>query len=116
MGGEIAIRLRLGQDRSEVKPNATLKYLGWVINAAIVIMIGVAIYYQKAMPDYLIFAFAGVIIARAAIAFIEAAKQAIDLKGTYRMIGMDLGKVTLGLVMSIGLVYLMKFLTGGAVG
>ncbi|MEM9261337.1 MAG: hypothetical protein AAGA62_16975, partial [Bacteroidota bacterium] len=115
-GREIAIRLRLGQDRSQVEPDAMFKYLGWLFNAAILVMIGVAVYYQKDMPDYLIFAFAGVIIARAAVAFFEAIKQAVDIKGTYRMIGMDLAKVTLGLVMSVGLVYLMKFLTDGAVG
>jgi hypothetical protein len=115
-GREIAIRYRLGKDDASIAPNQLANSIGWALNIALILVVGYVVYLRDQVGDPLILAFAGLIIARAVVVFFESKHQETDLKGTFKMIGMDLAKVTFGLVISIVLVFLMKFLTGGAVG
>ena len=115
-GREIAIRYRLGKDDASVAPNQLANSIGWALNIALILVVGYVVYLRDQVGDPLIIGFAGLIIARAVVVFFESKHQETDLKGTFKMIGMDLAKVTFGLVISIVLVFLMKFLTGGAVG
>lgn len=123
-GREIAIRYQLGKE--EYNPTRTFRILGIIANlvilAFITYVVGYGVYLRLFEPDIkleisnlLILTFAAAIIARALLVFLET-KRVHPLHKTYRMIGMDLGKITFGLVVSIALVFLMKWLTGGAVG
>jgi len=128
-GREIAIRYQLGKE--EYTPSRSFRILGILANLVVlgfivyVVGYGVYIVYLNAQdPDlnlkmnisnWLIISFATAIIIRALLVFLET-KREHPLHKTYRMIGMDLAKITFGLVVSIALVFLMKWLTGGAVG
>ncbi|MCG8329026.1 MAG: hypothetical protein MI974_15135 [Chitinophagales bacterium] len=124
-GREIAIRYQLGKDHYE--SSRIFKILGLLANVIvfgfITYVVGYSIYLKVFSPDIsfsisngLILAFATVIILRAALVFVETKQEGEAMNGTYRMIGMDLGKITFGLVVSIALVFLMKWLTTGAIG
>ncbi len=108
-GREIAIRYQLGRGEPA---NGGVKVLGQVLNVVLVGLIGYVVYLRDAVGDLLILGFALAIIARAAVVFLETRQYEPDLKGTFRMVGSDLAKVSFGLVISIVLVYVMKFLTG----
>jgi hypothetical protein len=108
-GREIAIRYQLGKGEAS---SGLVKLLGQAMNVVLLGVIAYVVYLRDAVGEMLIYAFAGVIIARAAIVFFETRDYEPDLKGTFRMVGSDLAKVTFGLIISIVLVYVMKFLTG----
>jgi len=111
-GREIAIRYLLSKEKAPGSLSASLKYLGMSLNVLLIVLIGVVVYLQKDVSDALILLFAGAIAIRGFVFYLEAKQQEVSLKGTFRMVGMDLGKVTFGLVISIVLVYVMQALTG----
>lgn len=111
-GREIAIRYLLNKEQRQQTLSTSLKSLGLLLNIAIIAMIGVVVYLQKDVSNAIILGFAGLILARSIAFFFESKQLNFSLKNTFRMVGMDLGKVTFGLVISIALVYIMKMLTG----
>lgn len=119
-GREIAIRYRLGRESYE--PSAIFRWLTLVTNviifAFIVYVVGNSIYLVFFQPEakvtvsnLVVVTFALAIIARAAVAFVETRGEIHKMHSTYRMIIADLGKVFFGLVVSIALVYVMRWLT-----
>ncbi|RME98100.1 MAG: hypothetical protein D6772_09510 [Bacteroidetes bacterium] len=108
-GRELAIRFELGK-RATISRGA--RVAGQVLNVLLVLAIAYVIYLRDVLGEVLICSFALLIIARTAVLMWEAQNHEPDLKGTLRMVGFDLVKVTIGLIISIALVYLMKFLTG----
>ncbi|PSR13319.1 MAG: hypothetical protein DA408_03920 [Bacteroidetes bacterium] len=114
-GREIAIRYQLGKAGTGVNPTS-LRYVGMAMNAVLLAMVLYIVYLRDQVSNQLIGAFAVLIIIRAVVVFWETNRQGIAFKGTFRMVGLDLGKITFGLVVSIALVYIMKYLTAGAVG
>ncbi len=111
-GREIAIRYLLSKEKAPGSLGAGLKYLGFALNVLLIVLIGVVVYLQKNISDAMILLFAGAILVRGVVFHFEAKQQKISLKNTFRMVGMDLAKVTFGLVISIALVYIMHALTG----
>lgn len=111
-GREIAIRYLLSQDQTTKTAPSGLSILGQVLNVAILFAIGYVVYLRDAVDNWLILVFAILILVRAAVLYLTAQKQELALNKTFRMVGMDLAKVTFGLVISIALVYIMKALTG----
>lgn len=111
-GREIAIRYQLSKEEAPKPAPSIFTMLGQVLNIAILLAIGYVVYLRDAVGNMLILAFAGLILARAAVFYLMAEKQEIQIKKTFRMVGSDLAKVTFGLVISIALVYIMKALTG----
>jgi len=111
-GREIAIRYLLNKEQTQQTLSTSLKSLSLLLNIAIIAMIGVVVYLQKDVSNAIILGFAGLILARSIAFFFESKQLNFSLKNTFRMVGMDLGKVTFGLVISIALVYIMKILTG----
>lgn len=111
-GREIAIRYLLNKEQTQQTLSTSLKSLSLLLNIAIIAMIGVVVYLQKDVSNAIILGFAGLILARSIAFFFESKQLNFSLKNTFRMVGMDLGKVTFGLVISIALVYIMKMLTG----
>ena len=111
-GREIAIRYLLNKEQTQQTLSTSLKSLSLLLNIAIIAMIGVVVYLQKDVSNAIILGFAVLILARSIAFFFESKQLNFSLKNTFRMVGMDLGKVTFGLVISIALVYIMKILTG----
>lgn len=117
-GREIAIRykLELAAEPSDVQRAPLAHRAGQLFNLVIIGLIGYVVYLRDQVNDLVIIIMALAMISRAAIAYYETKSGELDLKGAFRNIFSDLGKVSLGLGISIALVYLMKFLTAGAVG
>jgi hypothetical protein len=124
-GREIAIRYQLGKEAYQ--PSRVFRILGLLANLVvfgfIAYVVGYGVYVRLFLPDVkleisnvLILSFAAAIIVRALLVFLETKREAEPMQRTFRMVGMDLAKITFGLVVSIALVFLMKWLTGGAVG
>jgi len=111
-GREIAIRYLLSKEKAPGSLGAGLKYLAMGLNVLLIVLIGVVVYLQKNISNAMILLFAGAIFIRGFVFYLEAKQQEISLKNTFRMVGMDLGKVSFGLVISIVLVYVMQALTG----
>lgn len=121
-GREIAIRYRLGKD--SYTSTGLYRTLTIISNAVVlgfvVYVVGYSLYLVTAAPEgsspisdnyFIIFAFLAAIAVRALVAFLETKSTGHPLHRTYRMIGSDLAKVTFGLVVSIALVYVMRWLT-----
>lgn len=117
-GREIAVRykLELAAEPSDVQKAPVAHYAGLGLNVMIVLVIGYVVYMRDQVSDLVILVMAAFMIARAAVVYLETRPGRLNLSAAFKNIGMDLAKVTFGLLISIGLVYLMKFLTGGAVG
>lgn len=117
-GREIAVRykLELAAEPSDVQKAPVAHYAGLGLNVIIVLVIGYVVYMRDQVSDLVILVMAAFMIARAAVVYVETRPGRLNLSAAFKNIGMDLAKVTFGLLISIGLVYLMKFLTGGAVG
>lgn len=111
-GREIAIRYLLSKEKAPGSLSAGMKYLGMSLNVLLIVLIGVVVYLQKDVSNPLILLFASAIVIRGFVFYLEAKQQGISLKGTFRMVGMDLAKVSFGLIISIVLVYIMQALTG----
>ena len=115
-GREIAVRYRLELDAEPsdlVKKKAT-HYFGLFLNVVILALIARVVILRDQVSDYLIVVMASVMVARAVVAYYETIPGRLNIKSAFADIGRDLGKVTLGLVISIGLVFLMRFLTTGS--
>jgi hypothetical protein len=111
-GREIAIRYLLADSETKASPSTLLRTIGTAMNVVVLAFIGYIVYLRDQVADEAILIFAVVIALRALVFYFEAQQQGRPMKQTYRMIGMDLGKVTFGLVISIVLVYVMQWLTG----
>ncbi|MCB0633483.1 MAG: hypothetical protein R2824_28540 [Saprospiraceae bacterium] len=121
-GREIAIRYRLGKETySSTSLYRTLTVVTNVIVLAFVVyVVGYSLYLVMAEPEgaipisdnhLIIYTFAAAIIVRALVTFLETRSTEHPMYRTYRMIGSDLAKVTFGLIVSIALVYVMRWLT-----
>lgn len=115
-GREIAIRYRLELDAepSDLAKKPGTHYLGLLLNVVILGLIGYVVYLRDLVPDWIIFVMAGAMVARAAVAYFETIPGRLNIKSAFKDIGRDLGKVTFGLVVSIALVYMMRFLITGS--
>ncbi len=115
-GREIAIRykLELGKEPSDVQAAPTARYLGIGLNILVLAMIGYVVYLRDAVQDWIIFVMAAVMIARAVVIYYETIPGQLNLKAAFKDIGKDLGKVTFGLLVSIALVFVMRFLLTGS--
>ncbi|MEO0625621.1 MAG: hypothetical protein AAFY91_01440 [Bacteroidota bacterium] len=117
-GREIAVRYRLelAAEPSDVSRAPLMHNLGIALNVVLLGLIGYVVYLRDQVSDLIIIVLAVAMIARAAVAYYETSSGELDLKGAFRNILSDLAKVTLGLAISVALVFIMKLLTGGAVG
>lgn len=115
-GREIAIRykLELAKEPSDVQAAPTARYLGIGLNIVVLAMIGYVVYLRDAVQDWIIFVMAAVMIARAVVIYYETIPGQLNLKAAFKDIGKDLGKVTFGLLVSIALVFVMRFLLTGS--
>jgi hypothetical protein len=115
-GREIAIRykLELGKEPSDIKAAPAAHYLGMVFNVLVLAMICYIVYLRDAVQDWIIFVMAAVMIARAVVIYYETIPGQLNLKAAFKDIGKDLGKVTFGLLVSIALVFIMRFLLTGS--
>lgn len=115
-GREIAIRYQLEQDESKSSIRSGKTHIvGMVLNAALIVSILFIIYLRDAVTPSIIFGFLGLALLRTGVFYFHARRQQVSLAPTFKMVAMDLGKITLGLIVSIVLVYLMHFLVGDAV-
>ena len=114
-GREIAIRYRLELDAepSDRSRARTAYYLGMALNVVILLLIGYVVYLRDAVSNFIIVVMAVVMTARAAVAYYETIPGRKNLSAAFRNIFSDLGKVTFGLLVSIALVYVMRYLTTG---
>ena len=111
-GREMAIRYMIVQTETKASSTPLLRGIGTAMNIVVLAFIGYIVYLRDQVANEAILIFASVIILRAVIFYFEARQQNRDMGKTYGMIGSDLAKVTLGLTISIGLVYLMQWVTG----
>ena len=114
-GREIAIRYRLELDEEPSdRRRARVPYLlGMTLNVIILLLIGYVVYLRDAVDNLVIIVMAVVMVARAAVAYFETVPGQKNLSSAFRNIFSDLGKVTFGLLVSIALVYVMRYLTTG---
>lgn len=114
-GREIAIRYRLELDEEPSdRQRARVPYvLGMALNVLILFLIGYVVYLRDAVDNLIIIVMAVVMVARAAVAYFETVPGQKNLSSAFRNIFSDLGKVTFGLLVSIALVYVMRYLTTG---
>ena len=117
-GREIAIRykLELRAEPGDVDRAPVSHYAGIALNVVLLLLVGYVVYLRDGVSDFIILVIAGAMIARAAVVYTETSSGRLDLRGAFADIGRDLGKVTFGLVISIALVFVMRYLTGGIVG
>ncbi|MCP9235953.1 hypothetical protein [Lewinella sp. JB7] len=114
-GREIAIRYRLElEEEPSDRDRASLAYYGGMaLNVVLLLLIGYVVYLRDEVSDFIIVVMAVAMVARATVAYFETAPGQKNLSSAFRNIFSDLGKVTFGLVVSIALVYIMRFLTTG---
>lgn len=117
-GREIAIRyvVELIKEPSDIDKAKTWHYLGYVVNAVIVALIAYVVYLKNAATDvdWLLPLMTVTMIARAFVAFQETIPGRLNLKAAYKDIAKDLAKVTFGLLVSIALVFTMRYLLTGS--
>lgn len=113
-GREIAIRFMLEAKENEQESPKSLRLLGQVLNVLMILFIGYIVYMRDEVPNAAIFGFAALAVVRVIALASESTSRGVSLRPTFRMVGSDLSKVTFGLLISIALVYIMRFLTGGA--
>ena len=114
-GREIAIRYRLELDAEPSdRQQAPIAYtLGMVLNVALLLLIGYVVYLKDEINNLVIIVMAVAMVARALVAYVETVPGRKNLWAAFRNIFSDLGKVAFGLIVSIALVYVMRFLTTG---
>ncbi len=114
-GREIAIRYRLELDAepSDRQQAPGAYYTGMLLNVVILLLIGYVVYLKDDINNLVIVIMAAAMIARAGVAYLETIPGRKNLWAAFRNIFSDLGKVAFGLVVSIALVYIMRFLTTG---
>ncbi|MEL6142131.1 MAG: hypothetical protein AAFU67_10980 [Bacteroidota bacterium] len=117
-GREIAIRYRLelAAEPSDIKKAPGARTAGMILNFIILGLIGYVVYLRKDVNDFVIIIMALAMIARAYVVYQETVPGRLNLSAAFKNIFSDLAKVTFGLVISVALVFLMRWLTGGDVG
>lgn len=117
-GREIAIRyvIELIKEPSDIEKAKSWHYLGMVLNVAIVGLIGYVVYLRdKATEiDWIIPTMAAAMISRAFVAYQETIPGRLNLNQAFKDIGKDLAKVAFGLLVSVALVFLMRYLLTGS--
>ncbi|WP_044103506.1 hypothetical protein [Neolewinella persica] len=117
-GREIAIRytVELIKEPSDIERAPAMHYAGIGLNFVIVALIAYVVFLRDAVTDipWMVPLMAGVMIARAAVAYYETLPGRFNLKAAFKDIGKDLAKVTFGLAISIALVFVMRFLLTGS--
>ncbi len=117
-GREIALRYRLElmAEPSDIKKAVAPHYLGIILNVGILLLIGYVVYLKDAVSDLVILIMAAFMIARATVVYYETIPGRLNLKATFKDIGLDLAKVSFGLAVSILLVFVMNYLLYGSFG
>ena len=115
-GREIAVRYRLELDAepSDIEKKPLTHYFGLALNVVILILIAYVVYLRDQVPDLIVVVMAGAMVARATVAYYETIPGRLNIKSAFKDIGRDLAKVTFGLVVSILLVFVMRYLTTGS--
>lgn len=117
-GREIAIRytIELIQEPSDIIKARRWRYLGMVLNVLILVLIGYVVYLRNAATEvvWLMPTMAGAMIARSFVAFEETIPGQSNLKAAHKDILSDLLKVAFGLLVSVALVYVMRYLLTGS--
>lgn len=117
-GREIAIRytIELIKEPSDLVKAKSWHYAGLALNATILVLIGYVVYLRDRATDidWIIPAMAAAMIVRAFVAYQETIPGKLNLKAAYKDIGKDLAKVSFGLLVSVALVFLMRFLLTGS--
>ena len=115
-GREIAVRYRLELDAepSDLDKKPLTHYFGLALNVVILVLIAYVVYLRDQVPDWIVVVMASAMVARAAVAYYETIPGRLNIKSAFQDIGRDLAKVTFGLVVSILLVFVMRYLTTGS--
>ncbi|MEM6769360.1 MAG: hypothetical protein AAF597_02150 [Bacteroidota bacterium] len=117
-GREIAIRYvsELIKEPEDAKKAPNWQYVGWILNAIIIALIGYVVYLRSEATevDWLLPVMTATMIGRAYVVFQETIPGRSNLKEAYNGIALDLAKVAFGLLVSVVLVYLMIFLLTGS--
>ncbi len=116
-GREIAIRytIELIKEPSDVKKAPLWHYAGIVLNVIILLLIGYVVYLKDKATDidWIIPTMAAAMISRAFVAYMETIPGRLNLNAAFKDVGRDLAKVSFGLLISVALVYLMRYLVPG---
>lgn len=116
-GREIAIRytIELIKEPSDVERAPLWHYVGIILNVVILLLIGYVVYLRDKATDidWIIPAMAASMISRAFVAYMETIPGRLNLNAAFKDVGRDLAKVTFGLLISVALVYLMRYLVPG---
>jgi len=116
-GREIAIRytIELIKEPNGIKKAQTWHYAGIVLNLIILLLIGYVVYLKDRATDidWIIPTMAAAMISRASVAYMETVPGRLNLNAAFKDVGRDLAKVSFGLLISVALVYLMRYLVPG---
>jgi hypothetical protein len=116
-GREIAIRytIELIKEPSDIKKAPLWHYTGIVLNVIILLLIGYVVYLKDKATDidWIIPTMAAAMISRAFVAYMETIPGRLNLNSAFKDVGRDLAKVSFGLLISVALVYLMRYLIPG---
>ncbi len=117
-GREIAVRYRmeLYQEPTDRAAAPGAFRLGVLLNVLILLLVGYVVYLRDNINNYVTLLMVLAVVSRAAVAYRETAAGQLNLKRAFKNIFADLAKVSFGLAISVGLVYLMKWITAGTVG
>jgi hypothetical protein len=116
-GREIAIRytIELIKEPSDVKKAPLWHYAGIALNVVILLLIGYVVYLKDKATDidWIIPTMAAAMVSRAFVAYMETIPGRLNLNAAFKDVGRDLAKVSFGLLISVALVYLMRYLVPG---
>ena len=116
-GREIAIRytIELIKEPSDVQKAPLWHYAGIALNVLILLLIGYVVYLKDKATDidWIIPTMAAAMISRAFVAYMETIPGRLNLNSAFKDVGRDLAKVSFGLLISVALVYLMRYLVPG---
>jgi len=116
-GREIAIRytIELIKEPSDVQKAPLWHYLGMALNVVILLLIGYVVYLKDKATDidWIIPTMAAAMVSRAFVAYMETIPGRLNLNAAFKDVGRDLAKVSFGLLISVALVYLMRYLVPG---
>lgn len=116
-GREIAIRytIELIKEPGDVKQAPLWHYAGIVFNVIILLLIGYVVYLKDRATDidWIVPTMAAAMISRAFVAYMETIPGRLNLNAAFKDVGRDLAKVSFGLLISVALVYLMRYLVPG---
>jgi len=116
-GREIAIRytIELIKEPSDIQKAPLWHYAGIALNVLILLLIGYVVYLKDKATDidWIIPTMAAAMISRAFVAYMETIPGRLNLNSAFKDVGRDLAKVSFGLLISVALVYLMRYLVPG---